>query len=132
MSTDSQQNGSNEAGETKLFMSLVLSGQRKIYLYILSLVIHPADADDILQESESAQVDNLSERIEIMKGCVKKLSEKELALLNMRYQEDFSFKKMALTIGISKQSVYRSISRIHAKLVKCIKYTLRMGALYEY
>jgi RNA polymerase sigma-70 factor (ECF subfamily) len=164
-------------------MSLVLSGQRRIYLYILSLVIHPSDADDILQdtlalmwskfrefrpgtdfvawgktiarykvmnylkknksakiqfdddvikllESESGQMDNLSDRLEAMKGCIQKLTDKEQDLLAMRYRKDFSFKKMALNIGISKQSAYRSISRIHAKLVKCIKFALEAGAVY--
>ena len=90
--------------------------------------------DEVLKviESESYQMDNLSDRLEAMERCIRKLSEKELALLRMRYQNDFSFKKIALKIGISKQSVYRSISRIHAKLVKCIKYALGMGVLYEH
>ncbi len=176
---------SSENGETKLFMSLVLPNQRKLYVYILSLVIHPSDADDILQdtlalmwrkfddfqagtdfvawgkaiarykvlnylkknksakiqfdtdvlkiiESESHQIDNFSERLEAMKKCLKKLTEKEQGLLNMRYGKDFSFKKMALQMGISKQSAYRSISRIHAKLIKCVKYALGLGALYEH
>ena len=185
MAENCQHNRSGETAETKLFMSLVLSSQRRIYVYILSLVLHPADADDLLQdtlalmwqkfdefqagtdfvawgktiarykvmnyfkknksaklqfddellkliESESNQMDNLSDRREVMKRCLTKLSEKELGLINMRYQQDCSFKKMALKRGISKQSVYRAISRIHAKLVKCIKYTLGMGAAYEY
>ena len=82
-------------------------------------------------ESESAQMNNLSDRLDAMKRCLKRLTDKELGLLNMRYQKDLSFKKMALKMGISKQSVYRSISRIHAKLIKCIKYSLGMGAAYE-
>ncbi len=183
MSNNSQQNRSSETEETKLFMSLVLAGQRRLYFYILSLVIHPSDADDILQdtlalmwnkfgefkpgtdfvawgktiarfkvmnylkknksakiqfdddvlkliESESGRADNLSDRLETMKKCIKKLSDKEQDLLAMRYQKDFSFKKMALNIGISKQSAYRSISRIHVKLVKCIRYALGMETVY--
>jgi len=183
MSGNTQHNRSSETEKTKLFMSLVLSGQRRIYFYILSLVIHPSDADDILQdtlalmwskfrefkpgtdfvawgktiarfkvmnylkknksaklqfdddvlkliESESDQADNLSDRLEIIKKCIQKLSPKEQDLLVMRYQKDFSFKKMAFRIGISKQSAYRSISRIHVKLAKCLRFALGVGAAY--
>ena len=167
----------NETREMKLFMSLVLSNQRRIHAYILSLVIHPYDADDILQdtlavmwekfdefqpgtnflawgksiarfkvmnylkkskstklhfnnevlkiiESESGQIDNLSDRLSAMTNCLTVLTDKEQSLLKFRYYHDFSFKKIALKVGISKQSAYRSISRIHSKLVKCIKHAL--------
>ncbi|HOK67814.1 MAG TPA: sigma-70 family RNA polymerase sigma factor [Anaerohalosphaeraceae bacterium] len=163
-------------------MSLVLASQRKLYLYILSLVLYPSDADDLLQdtlvlmwskfdefkpgsdftawgkaiarfkvlnhlkknksaklqfdedllkviEAESSQTENLDERIEVMRKCVQSLSEKEMNLLRMRYYLDFSFKKIALSIGISKQSVYRAVSRIHAKLVKCMRLNLRMSSV---
>jgi len=44
-------NTQDENERTKLFMSLVLASQRKLYLYILSLVLYPSDADDLLQDS---------------------------------------------------------------------------------
>lgn len=175
---------SDETREMKLFMSLVLPNQRNIYAYILSLVIHPYDADDILQdtlalmwekfsefeqgsdfaawgkkiakfktlnhlkknasakvrfdddvlkviESESGQLTYLSDRLSAMQRCLKKLSEKDINLLRMRYHDDCSFKKIALNIGISKQSAYRSVSRIHCKLVKCIKQVLAPKEAYD-
>lgn len=36
---------------TKLFMSLLLSNQKSLYVYILSLVLYPSDAEDILQDT---------------------------------------------------------------------------------
>jgi len=77
-------------------------------------------------------MDNLSDRLDAMKRCLQKLSDKDRDLLQMRYHKDLSFKKIALTVGISKQSVYRAISRIHARLIKCIKYSLGMRTAYEY
>ena len=165
---------------TKEFMSLLLSNQKQIYLYILSIVVHPSDAEDILQdtltemwrgfgefrqgtnfvawgrtiakykimnyrkknrnskllfddelvailECESEQLNNLPERLDAMKKCSKKLSEKELQFLKMRYEMGLSFRKIASEYGVSKQRIYTVISHIHAKLARCIKYTLNVG-----
>lgn len=165
---------------TKVFIGLVLSAQRDIYAFILSLVASPSDSDDILQETlavmwrkfdefeigtnfmawgkriarykvmdylrksraskfcfdsdvlklieaKSDQIDNLSDRNEAMNKCLQKLPEKQKSVLNMRYGRDMSFKQIALKYGVSKQSVHRMISRIHASLAKCIKRTLASG-----
>ena len=167
----------NTNNGTKLFMGLALSAQKEIYAFILSLVVSPSDADDILQEtltvmwgkfddfepgtnfvawgkkiarykvmdflrknknsklcfesdvlklieSNSGQIDNLSDRKEALGKCLQKLSEKHQTILEMRYSQDMSFKKIALGYGVSKQSAYRMVSRIHAVLAKCIKKSL--------
>ncbi len=36
---------------TRLFISLTLSAQKDLYVFILSLVVSPSDADDILQDT---------------------------------------------------------------------------------
>jgi RNA polymerase sigma-70 factor (ECF subfamily) len=41
----------NNNDSVKIFMELILSGQKEIYAYIISLLISPSDADDILQET---------------------------------------------------------------------------------
>ena len=168
---------------TKVFIGLVLSAQRDIYAFILSLTVSPSDADDILQEtlavmwskfdefkvgtnfaawgkqiarykvmdyqrknrtskfcfdsdvlklieSKSGQIDDLSDRNEAMKKCLQRLPEKQKSVLNMRYGLDMSFKQIASKYGVSKQSVHRMISRIHASLAKCIKRTLAVGGAY--
>jgi len=80
-------------------------------------------------ESESSQLDNLSDRLSTLRHCVEKLSEKEKNLLKLRYDLNLPFQKIALRFGISKQSTYRFVSRIHAKLVKCINLTLTQGGV---
>jgi RNA polymerase sigma-70 factor (ECF subfamily) len=165
---------------TKEFMSLLLANQKRIYVYILSIVVHPSDADDILQdtltemwrgfsdfragtnfvawgktiakykilnyrkknknskllfddelvsilEAESDRLTNLPERLDAMKICSKKLSEKELQFLKMRYEMGLSFRKIASEYGVSKQRIYMIISHIHTKLAKCIKLTLNVS-----
>lgn len=166
-------------------MGLVLANQKKLYVYILSMVFHVNDADDILQdtlvlmwekfdefqpgtdftawgkaiarhkilkylhnnsssrlhfndnllniiEAESSRLDNLTERLAVLKKCAAHLSQKESSVIMMRYEQGLSFNKIAMTIGISKQSVYRFISRVHVKLAKCMKQSLGQEQAYEY
>lgn len=161
----------------KLFMRFALLSQKELYVYILSLILCPSDADDILQdvlavmwtkfddfrpgtdfvawgkaiarykvmdflrkskasklhydsdvldliESKSSQAHNLTDYTKAMQDCLKKLSEKYMDVLRMRYVHDMSFKQMSLKLGVSKQTVHRTVSRIHALLVKCIHHTL--------
>ena len=174
----------NSNNQTDLFVSLILSSQKDIYVYILSLVMSPSDADDILQdtlsimwrkfdefesgtnflawgkqiayyrvldyfrknkssklcfepdvikiiESKTNQQDHFPGHKDALKECLNKLSEKYMAMLKMRYIQDLSYKQIAVKYGISKQSLYRTISRIHAILLKCIKHSLGSGESYE-
>ncbi|AQT68065.1 RNA polymerase sigma factor [Anaerohalosphaera lusitana] len=167
----------------KLFMGYVLSSQKDIYVYILSLVICKEDADDILQdtlalmwskfdefepgtnfvgwgktiarykvmdflrknkrsrlhydsdvlkiiEAKVPESDVFSDRKDAMQNCLKKLPDKDIDVLKMRYSHGMTFKQMALKFGISKQSAYRKVSRIHALLVKCINQVLSSGPSY--
>jgi len=179
---DKQEQDRCFGSQHKLFLGLVIAQQSSLYAYILSLVFHPADAEDILQdtlalmwerfdefepgtrftawgkaiarnkimtylrenkssrlqfnaellntiESESCQLDNLSDRLSKLNHCVAQLSEKEKSLLKLRYELDLPFQKIAMRFGISKQSAYRFVSRIHAKLVKCLNLALTQGGV---
>ena len=87
---------------------------------------------DVLKliESKSGQMDNLPDRNEAMKKCIRKLSEKYRSILKMRYGQDMSFKQISLEFGVTKQSIHRMVSRIHALLAKCIKSTLSSRGAY--
>ena len=87
---------------------------------------------DVLEmiESKSSQTQNLADHKKAMQGCLKKLSENYMGVLRMRYIHDMTFKQMSLKLGVSKQSVHRTVSRIHALLVKCINQVLSGGEAY--
>src|SRR5262245_42813783 len=42
--------GEREAGKARLFLRLFLQNQRRLYAYVLTLLAHRADADDVFQE----------------------------------------------------------------------------------
>lgn len=46
-----KENHENTNDSVKIFMELILSCQKEIYTYIISLLFSPSDADDILQET---------------------------------------------------------------------------------
>src|SRR2546428_13065395 len=67
--TDSDRPGSLAAGEEgtrpakgKLFLRLFLQNERRLYAYILTLLPHRADADDVLQEASLVMWDKFDER----------------------------------------------------------------------
>ncbi len=87
---------------------------------------------DVLKliESKSSQSHNLTDHKKAMQDCLKKLSEKYMGVLRMRYVNDMTFNQMSRKLGVSKQSVHRAVSRIHALLVKCVNRVLSEGSAY--
>jgi len=85
----------------------------------------------IQQEAESTHPHTaIMERVEILKECAAKLSDKEKKLLRLRYEQDQTFEHIAGQYSLSIPAIYKALSRIHASLAKCIRLTLRLrGAL---
>jgi RNA polymerase sigma-70 factor (ECF subfamily) len=50
-----------ESSKNKLFLRLFLQNERRLYAYILTLLPHRADADDILQEASLVLWDKFDE-----------------------------------------------------------------------
>ena len=55
-----------------------------------------------------------------------RLSEKEIFLLRLRYENDLTFEKISLRTGKAASGLHRIISVIHSKLALCIRQTLRL------
>jgi RNA polymerase sigma-70 factor (ECF subfamily) len=53
--------GARESAKNKLFLRLFLQNERRLYAYILTLLPHRADADDILQEASLVLWDKFDE-----------------------------------------------------------------------
>ena len=56
-----------------------------------------------------------------LKGCINKLKESDIKLLNLKYFKNQSVKELAVRYGCSVQYIYRNISRIHQLLIACIQ-----------
>ncbi|AQT68742.1 RNA polymerase sigma factor CnrH [Anaerohalosphaera lusitana] len=64
------------------------------------------------------------ESIAALNNCIEKLPESERKLLNLRYTQNIPIKSIAERCGRTANYIYRSFSRIHCKLQRCIKQTL--------
>ena len=89
-----------------------------------SEVTYEALADQITPSSLGTD-----ERGDALEGCLKKLNEKDRELIRLRYQPDASVQEVADRVGRSLKAVYRSLSRIHAQLLSCIRKSLSEGRL---
>jgi len=162
----------------KDFMGLIVSSQKHIFSYIITMVPNNSDAEDILQDTMTIMwrkfdefergsnfvawgitiakyrilkyrektinsklhldddvlellekqsgglLEKLDNRLDVLKNCVKKLTRKESNLIRMRYEKNQSFRTIAASVGLSSTAVFKTISQIHCKLMRCINRTL--------
>ncbi len=62
--------------------------------------------------------------LESLRHCVSKLREKDQKLINMKYENGMTTKQLSEILDRSLDGLYRTISRIHKLLAKCIKTSL--------
>lgn len=82
------------------------------------------DVIDLLAE-DAADVSHSSERELALDACLRKLSEHDAQLIRLRYFDQHSPKRISTVMGNSLHAVYRSLARVHEKLLQCIETTLR-------
>ena len=84
---------------------------------------------EILQKDSDAQhrYDNLVEKIDVLKKCTAKLSEREKELVSLRYEKGLTFENIAGRIGFSISAIHKNLCRIHSNLAKCVRLTIRLS-----
>jgi RNA polymerase sigma-70 factor, ECF subfamily len=79
-----------------------------------------------LSSSVHLKLNSLQDHIDALKECLGKLSERDISLLKLRYENDMTFKKIAHRVGKSAPAIHRVMTVIHSKLALCIRRTLRL------
>lgn len=89
----------------------------------------PHLSDGFYQQIADLEIeeDDLSERSEALKHCLKRLREIDRRLLLMRYERNISMVKIAEIFGRSTNGIYHTMSRIHSVLRQCIHRLLTTG-----
>ena len=68
--------------------------------------------------------DTFTDRMEVLKKCISKLSQKQGKYLSLRYEQDLTFEGIAKQFGLSIPAIYKTLSLIQANLAKCVRRTL--------
>jgi RNA polymerase sigma-70 factor (ECF subfamily) len=79
---------------------------------------------ELLQQESEEFVEQLDNRMQAMRRCIRKLNQKDYELIQMRYEKEISVKTIAERVGHSVQSVYKRLAHIHDALVQCIRRTI--------
>ena len=75
----------------------------------------------IISEKASVSVDKEDRRMKILSKCLGKLHDKERELVKRRYFIGVKPKEIAESLNASVNSIYKSLSYVHGKLLICMK-----------
>ena len=82
-----------------------------------------------LQNKSDNFIQHIERRMQALRKCVRKLSNKDYELIQMRYEHELSIKTIAERLGRSVLSIYKRMARINDSLIRCIRRTLSMEEL---
>ncbi len=82
------------------------------------------DALEKVMEASVELVKTSDMRIDALEGCLKKLSEKNRSLINYRYYEGFSCRKISKEFNCPVSTIYKTFARMHTSLHECVRRTM--------
>lgn len=119
---DQYEQGTNfTAWGKKIAYYLIMDYRRK---QSLKHVIVNDQLFGIISEKASTGVIQEDRRMEILSKCLGKLREKERELIKLRYFDSVKPKEIAGKFNASINSIYKSLSNVHGKLLVCMERTL--------
>lgn len=69
--------------------------------------------------------DNVDNRVEALRGCLKELPDVHQRIIHMRYSDNLTVKEIALKIGRPIHGMYKAVVKIQNLLQECIERALR-------
>ena len=79
---------------------------------------------DLLAFRYEHMQNQIDDRIEALKQCVKKLSFRDHELVEMAYRKGHAVKEIAAECSVSVQRIYRRLGDVHKSLLFCLRQTL--------
>jgi RNA polymerase sigma-70 factor (ECF subfamily) len=86
-------------------------------------ILFDEDDMDRFENEALSRIDLLDEESELLKKCLGKLPDKQRKLLSFRYSHDMTYRQIAKEFNVSMQSIYKAVARVHAALLKCMKFS---------
>jgi RNA polymerase sigma-70 factor (ECF subfamily) len=82
---------------------------------------------DAFESAAPKMATELDARIAALSNCLEKLTDRDRKLIRMRFEQDRSVESVAKSVGRSSSLVYKSLSRVYATLLECIRRQLAEG-----
>jgi RNA polymerase sigma-70 factor (ECF subfamily) len=79
----------------------------------------------VLEKESFVSEDQYNGHLEAVKKCIQKLDMKDYKLIQLRYELNENVKYIASRFGLSVQSIYKNLARIHNVLLLCVNRQLR-------
>lgn len=86
---------------------------------------------NLLAEEAEAVLDQTDPRLEALKFCLKRLSDRDRSLVRLHYEEGVAIKGMAEQANRSVQGLYKVMVRIHNRLRDCVNLRLTSQGIPE-
>jgi RNA polymerase sigma-70 factor (ECF subfamily) len=96
-----------------------------------SQVIFNDDLLELLAEEAEAVLDQTDLRLEALKFCLRRLSNKDRSLVRLHYEDGLAIKGMAERANRSVQGLYKVMVRIHNRLRDCVNLRLASQGIPE-
>jgi RNA polymerase sigma-70 factor (ECF subfamily) len=84
---------------------------------------------ELIEVDSKKIIDDSRERINALKDCMKKLTEQDQKLLDMRYSYGITVKNIASRTGASIHVIYRNMARIKSILLNCINRKMKISGV---
>ena len=88
-------------------------------------VVFDDDVIELMQPNAEKFNDNYEQKIDAVRNCVSKLSDRDVQLIKLRYYEKVKPKDLSDRLGLTIHNTYKRMSRIHARLLKCIEISIQ-------
>lgn len=96
----------------------------KVLRYLRQKSYQRRFSSETLEAIEDIQFGNMAreeQTVEMLRECMERLKKEDRHVLSMRYEEEMTLQRLAGQLGLTVDSVFRQISRIHIALLNCIR-----------
>ncbi len=85
------------------------------------------DLQRIIESDSKTVNERFDDRIEALRKCLKKLTPNDVQVVKMRYEQELPFARIADRLGVSSTAAFKKISKIHSRLIRCIRLQVALG-----
>ena len=89
-----------------------------------SKLVFEEDIESLLSGEAACSVSLIDDRIYALRQCLKKLHQKDIEMLVLRYEQNTSVKDIARKKGQKIQRIYAVLARLNDRLLRCIRNTM--------